>query len=109
MSLLDPYIKAKYTPYWEFPTAIERGAATVIDSELGRVAWQIDDNTVWMLIGLGPDWLALTPSKGIATLNFGAIGSVGNLASVVVPAPNIKTTSLIQAALRLEATAEHSV
>jgi len=49
-------------------------------------------------------------ATGTATLNFGAIGSASNQASVVVTGlATIGAASLVEAWQRLEATAEHSV
>lgn len=48
-------------------------------------------------------------SGNVATLNFGAIGSVGNSATVDVALPAIGATWLTGAWLRLEATADHPV
>lgn len=49
-------------------------------------------------------------AQGTATINFGAIGSVGNRSSVnVTGQASILSNSAVEGWLRLEATAEHPV
>ena len=109
MPLLDSYIKAKYSIYWEFPTSVERLAASTTESELGRIAWQQDNNSLWLLISETPTWLSVSPIKGIATLDFGAIGAIGNYASLAIVESSVHANSIIEASLRIEATADHSL
>lgn len=50
----------------------------------------------------------MAATTGTATLNFGAIGATGNEASIVITGQAaIVAASLVEAWLRLEATAEH--
>lgn len=39
-------------------TAARTGATDFVAGDIGRLAWQQDDNTVWMLIAVTPVWIA---------------------------------------------------
>lgn len=57
------YTVAEYTVYWKFPTAVERAALpNVTINEVGRIAWQQDDDSFWVLLSVGGSWLQLNAS-----------------------------------------------
>lgn len=57
---LSPYVIAKTFVYWKFPTSAERLAYVATTSETTKVAWQLSDNSFWML-GVAPNtWLQLS-------------------------------------------------
>lgn len=46
-----------HTPFnWEFTNAANRNAASVTQSDIGKFAHQVDNNTIWMLISTAPSW-----------------------------------------------------
>lgn len=85
--LRNEHIIATYSIFWKFPTATERAAVIPIEAELGRVAWQADDNTFWLLIGLEPTWLEITTG-----LNANSLGSAGIIVvpTITYDSPNVE-------------------
>lgn len=54
------YTKAGYAIYWKFPSATERNSLVPVASEEGRLAWQANDDSVWMLKATNPlTWLQI--------------------------------------------------
>ncbi len=51
------YKTVNYFTHWRFPTAVERLAEVTIPSDIGKVAWQKDNNSFWVLLPTG--WFLL--------------------------------------------------
>lgn len=49
------YLRAGYTVYWSFPTALERIAVIPLLAEINKVALQEDNNSLWILRGILPN------------------------------------------------------
>jgi len=107
--MLSPYAVARYIVFWEFPTSIERMVADVAPSEVGRIAWQRDNDSLYLLLDTTPTWLSISPIRGVATIDFGAIGAIGNHISLDVADTSVQADSIIEASLRLEATSDHPI
>ena len=45
-------------------TAARTGATGFVAADLGKVAWQQDDDTLWLLTGTGPVWVQINSSAG---------------------------------------------
>ena len=59
-----------HVPYaWSFANATARSVATdFVSSDIGKLARQLDDNSLWMLVSTTPTWSAVsspTPSSDI--------------------------------------------
>lgn len=58
---MSPHILAGYTIYWRFPSLIERLAEPVRLSEIDRISYQQDNESIWMLTSINPiTWVRLS-------------------------------------------------
>lgn len=53
---MNPYTIAGYTIYWKFPTGAERAGVATLFVEIGKIALQEDNFTLWMLTDNVPTW-----------------------------------------------------
>lgn len=51
-----------HTPFsWEYENSTERTSDTGFENEdIGKIAWQKDDNSVWILVAIDPVWSEIT-------------------------------------------------
>ena len=56
-----------HTPItWEYDDQIAREATTGFEtSDLGKFAWQKDDNSIWVLIAVTPTWVSVSGSASV--------------------------------------------
>lgn len=66
----NPYKIAAIPFYWVFPTSVERLAAVVEEFELRKFALQEDNNTVWILTDIVPNWTQVGGAGGVAPADF---------------------------------------
>lgn len=57
---MNPYVIARQSIYWRFPSSAERLALVGTPAEITKIAWQIDDNTLWMLIAAPGTWIEIS-------------------------------------------------
>lgn len=66
---------------WEYADATERAAATgFVDSDVGTLARQLDDNSLWLLTATTPTWAAVSSAGG--GTDPGALQKTANLSDV---------------------------
>lgn len=56
------YKTANYFLHWKFPSVTERIAVVTSPSDIGKVAQQLDDNSLWLKLTSG--WLLINPTTG---------------------------------------------
>ncbi len=76
-----------HIPYaWEYADATEREAGTgFADADVGKLARQLDDNTLWMLTATTPTWIAVGGGGGGTLGNWSSSG--GNYYGPLVQVP----------------------
>lgn len=70
-----------HVPYqWSYATATARAAATgFVSTDVGKLARQIDNNTLWLLTNVTPTWAAVTVGTGLTSTHIPVVGSNGLL------------------------------
>lgn len=81
---------------WEYADATARGAASgFVSADLGKVAKQTDDNSLWQLTATTPTWKAID-AGGVSTHDLGGsdhnVDTLANLNSKISDATLIDTT-----------------
>lgn len=61
--------------------AARTGATGFVAADLGKIAWQTDDNTFWVLIATTPTWKELTNPAVAASADAEMVWGAGNIAS----------------------------
>jgi hypothetical protein len=117
------YKTAHYFTNWRFPSSLERVAAVVPLAEIGKVAWQQDNNSFWVATAAG--WALLSPGNqdpytptdtvtsvagkvGVVTLDKGDVG-LGNVDNTSDAAKDAAVATLVNKTLDLLRTTAHTV
>lgn len=90
--MASPYIVGHNGIHWKFPSAVERLAYSAGKNEEDRIAWQLNDDSLWALKQAPNTW------KQIGSAGSVAASSVFNLISSSVAVSNGTYTKLPMAA-----------
>lgn len=105
--LLDPTLQGIHVPYqWSYATAEARLAATGFGTtDVGKIAIQTNDHTLWILIATTPTWTPVALGDASSLYN---PGLYRRLAADVIPQNNSLTDHfLIPSGLSVEGTASN--
>jgi len=50
---MSPYETGHNFTHWRFPSAAERVEEVITTRGIGRIAWQMDDDSLWLMTPLG--------------------------------------------------------